>query len=259
MSLLATKIILENAMNKIDTGGLKVLLYDIETTPNLSYVWGQWEQNVIAHKEEGKLLCYAYKWLGEKKTYAVGLNTKKYHALVSSLHDLFSEADIIIAHNGDQFDIKMSNRFFLKEGLKPPHQYKTIDTKKLAKSKFKFNSNKLNDLGEYLELGKKINTGGFELWQGCMSGDRQSWKKMLAYNVQDVVLLEKVYLTLRPWCKHPNLNAMNGYNKCSVCQSNHVQHRGFGMNSSGKYQRFQCMSCGKWMHGTSEKTGTILK
>ena len=30
----------------------KVLFFDIETAPNLSYVWGQWQQDVIDHAQE---------------------------------------------------------------------------------------------------------------------------------------------------------------------------------------------------------------
>ena len=56
------------AVNKIDTGEFKILLFDIETTPHTSYTWGKYDQNVIAFKEYGDLLCYSYKWLGEESS-----------------------------------------------------------------------------------------------------------------------------------------------------------------------------------------------
>ena len=244
---------------KIDTGEFKILLLDIETKPHLGYVWQKYDQNVIAFKEYGSLLSYSYKWLGEDKVYAVGLNTKTPRQLIHSLYCLFNEAEIIIAHNGDSFDIKMANQYFIREGFNPPHTYKTIDTKKLAKEKFRFVSNKLDDLGDYLGLGRKVQTGGFELWLGCMKNEKASWKLMLDYNKQDVLLLEKVYMRLRPWCKHPNLNLNKGINKCPVCQSNKLQSRGFQFNATNKYHRYQCMECGKWSRGDVEKIGVIIK
>ena len=231
----------------------KILFIDIETAPHLSYVWEKWETNVIAFKEYGYLLCYAYKWLGDKKVTAVGgskMSTKK---LVESLYKLFNEAEIIVAHNGDSFDIKMANQYFIKEGFSPPHQYKTVDTKKLAKSKFRFVSNKLDDLGDYLGLGRKINTGGFELWQGCMNGNQKAWKKMLEYNRQDVALLEKVYNKLVPWCKHPIVHVLGS--GCRVCGGKSLQQRGWMYQDSGKSKRkkFSCNSCGRWSLGELQK------
>jgi hypothetical protein len=244
---------------KIDTGDLKVLLIDLETAPHLAYVWQKWETDVIDFKTYGYLLCYAYKWLGEKDIKSVGLNTNTYSQMVKSLHKLFDEADVIVAHNGDSFDIKMANQYFIELGLLPPSTYKTIDTKKLAKEKFRFVSNKLDDLGDYLGLGRKINTGGFELWKGCMKGDRQSWKKMLEYNRRDVELLEKVYLRLRPWCKHPNFNIKKGVNKCPVCQSSRLQSRGLQLNQTTRYKRYQCQDCGKWSRGEIDKVKIIIR
>jgi hypothetical protein len=79
----------------------KILIYDIETTPNLAYVWGKWQQDVIQFKQEWTLLSFSYKWLDEKKTIAVGQDNFTEEALVLRLHQLFSEADVLIAHNGD--------------------------------------------------------------------------------------------------------------------------------------------------------------
>src|SRR5690349_16138939 len=42
---------------------MKVYLVDIETTPNLGYTWGKWEQSVIEFRKEWELLSFAYKEL----------------------------------------------------------------------------------------------------------------------------------------------------------------------------------------------------
>jgi len=222
----------------------KILFIDLETSPNLGYIWEKYEQNVLSFVTERDLLCFAYKWEGEKAVKVHSLEECTIKELVGKLHKLFNEAEIIIAHNGDGFDIKMSNTFFIKNGFNPPSPYKTIDTLKIARSKFKFNSNKLNDLGEYLGLGRKVETGGFSLWLGCLKGDNKSWILMRKYNKQDVALLEKIYLKLRSW--GTNLPTVKIGMVCPACGSSNLQKRGWNIAKAYMTQRYQCISCGKW-------------
>lgn len=243
----------------------KILLFDIETSPNIGFTWGKWEQNVIEFVEDWHMLSFAYKWLDEKTTHVVSLPDFKLYSkdksndkeLVKELWKLFDEADAIIAHNGTKFDIKKSNTRFIQHGLTPPSPYKVIDTLTIAKKYFKFDSNKLDDLGKYLGVGRKIDTGGFELWKGCMSGDMLSWRRMCLYNKQDVILLEKIYLKMRNWItNHPNLSVLDGRNgTCNSCGSAKLQKRGFGIRGGGtKVQRMNCQSCGAWLQVTIIKT-----
>lgn len=244
----------------------KILIFDIETAPNLGYIWGMYEQNVIEFKNEWYMLSFTAKWLGEKpvtyalpdfKGYKPGSEDDK--ALVTKLWELFDEADIIVAHNGDEFDIKKSNARFTYHKLNPPTPYKTVDTKKVAKKYFSFNSNSLNNLGKHLGLGEKVETGGFKTWKGCMDGDKKAWDTMKKYNKQDVILLEKVYLRLLPWMtNHPNSGMFSlGREVCSNCSSTRLQSRGFAVTKTSKYRRVQCQDCGAW--GRESKSETIVK
>jgi hypothetical protein len=241
----------------------KILFYDIESAPNIGYSWGKWEQNIIDFTQESYMLCYSYAW-NDGKVKVVSLNDfdgYKPHstddkALTQSLWELFNEADIIIAHNGKQFDIKYSNGRFLKHGLTPPSSYQVVDTLLIARSKFKLNSNKLDDLGKVLSLGRKLETGGFALWLGCMRGDLPSWAKMKKYNKQDVVLLREVYYRLRAWMtNHPNLNALEGNTRpvCATCQSEHVQRKGTEIKNQSKVWRWKCMNCGANLYTTFKR------
>lgn len=224
-----------------------ILLFDIETFPNISYTWGKWEQNVIRFKKEWELASFAYKWLGDKKVNCLSRRTHTEKQLAEELLSLFNEADVVIAHNGDQFDIKKSRAKFIQFGLKPPSINKSIDTKKIAKSQFAFNSNSLNDLGETLGLGKKIDTGGFDLWLRCMKNEKAAWELMEKYNKQDVTLLEKIYFRFRSWMpSHPNLAVLEGRAGCAACPSTRIQYRGFTPTTQNKRRKFVCIDCGKW-------------
>lgn len=232
----------------------KILAFDIETAPNLGYVWGKYEQDILSYQQEGYMLCFSYRWLHEKTVKARALpdypSYKKYptndKALVQDLYDLFEQADIVIAHNGDAFDIKYANGRFLAHGLPPPRPYQTVDTLKIARQLFKLNSNKLDDLGNLLAVGRKVETGGFKLWLGCMAGDAKAWSKMVKYNKQDVDLLVAVYERLQGWKRgHPNRNTIDQTtNNCASCGHHKLWKLGEVVVNGGRKQRYRCQKCG---------------
>jgi hypothetical protein len=239
----------------------RVAIFDIETAPNLGYTWGKWEQNVISFKKDWFLLSFSMKWADEKKIYTYGLpdfrgykKDKTNDRLLSmKLWEMMNEADIIVAHNGNNFDIKKANSRFIYHGLTPPAPYKTVDTLLWARRNFKFDSNKLDDLGSYFKIGNKLKHTGFNLWLGCMEGDMKSWKLMKKYNEQDVRLLEKVYLRLRPWSNHPNMRIYDGKGGCPFCGSVKIQKRGLEYSLKYNTQKLTCTTCGKWFHGEKIK------
>ena len=202
------------------------------------------------------MLSFAWKWVGEKKVRGFCLpdypvykkNKADDSALTQELWNMMDAADIIVAHNGDKFDIKKTNARFLINGLTPPSPYKTVDTLKIARSSFGFDSNKLDDLARYLGIGKKLPHTGTNLWVSCMDGDPAAWKVMRKYNIHDVELLEPVYLRLRPWAKsHPNLNNYSREKiSCPTCQSVNTQKRGPDNSLKTVYQRMKCSDCGHW-------------
>lgn len=239
---------------------MKILFFDIETSPMLSYVWGL-RQEVTSTDfvvKDWYVLCWCAKWINSKKVMSSALPDFKGYKkdkendkeVVSALWKLLDEADVVIAHNGVRFDLKKIRSRFLHWGLKPPSPYKTIDTCLISRHKFGFTSNRLNDLGQYLGVGKKIDTGGFKLWVDCLAGDMEAWKKMVKYCKQDVVLLEKVYIKIRPYIKnHPNIGEYDENNKrivCPKCGSEDLIKNGIRYTARGKKQRYQCVKCGGW-------------
>lgn len=239
----------------------KILIFDIETAPSKGWFWQMWETNIIEVEEHGYMLSFSAKWFNEKNIYTYGLpdflGYKKKPSndkwLVNELSRLINEADIIVAHNGDRFDITTTNTRLVTHGLPPLPPVKTVDTLKVARSKFKFLSNKLDDLGNFLSVGRKTPHTGKHLWFGCMKGDVDSWKQMKKYNEQDVRLLERVYIKLLPWMtNHPNRNVYRDTNGCPKCGSNKVNKRGFAYTTTGRKQRFWCTNCGGWSVGKHE-------
>lgn len=243
----------------------RIILYDLETSRTQVEGYGnRWDFKVVKFTKQSELMCYSWKELGEKHVHFVSrYDFKTYHDFVKSLQALLDSADVTIAHNGGSFDDKMSNRFFVTEGLLPPKPRKTIDTKREAKRWFRFDSNSLDDLGYFLGLGRKESIGYAHLEDDYMSGNpsRQTVKLLKKYNDQDVKLLEAIYLRMLPFmASHPNLGDLNGVDGiCPKCGSDNLHKRGFNRKRSGVTQRYQCQSCGGWCSEASiKKKGRVV-
>ena len=104
----------------------KALVWDIETSPLLAAVWGlknDWLP-LDAILRDSFIICGAWKWLGAKKVYSCECDSEAVAAYwsgrteklpdrdaVSTLRNMVDEADFIIGHNGDKFDLRKLNGF----------------------------------------------------------------------------------------------------------------------------------------------------
>ena len=227
----------------------RVLLYDIEVSRDVveGYKNG-YDFHVVKTVRHQEMMCYAYKWLGESKIYYISRHDfKKYSDFIHSLWDLLNEADIAIAHNANGFDHKMANRFFIKEGFGPVSPYKSVDTLIVARANFRFQSNKLNDVCEYLGIGSKVKMGYADLEDDFMKNPTPKIERLMRkYNVQDVVLLEGLYLRLRPYIKnHPNMGQiLDQVGVCPKCGSPDLRTYGTAPRATGRVQTYICNTCG---------------
>lgn len=232
---------------------MKILLIDIETAPNIAYVWGLYNQNISLSQmiEASFVMCWAAKWLGDDKMY-FGSTRHGTKNMLKKVYKLLDEADAVVHYNGTKFDVPTLNKEFLMYGWPPPSSYQQIDLLKTARRQFKFPSNKLDYVAKALKVGGKTEHAGFKLWVECLQHNQEAWEKMEEYNKNDVVLLEKVYYKLLPWIKgHPNVGLYNDSISCPHCGSESLIKRGMYYTSTMKYQRYQCKDCGTWSRAKS--------
>jgi hypothetical protein len=254
------------------TNEAKILLLDIETAPAVVHTFGLYDINVGVNQivRDGYVLMWAAKWLGKKEVLWDSVSRhaapKDYDTIgereiAKSIWKLLDEADIVITHNGDDFDLRWLNAVFIKHHLPPVSTFKSVDTKKEAKKGGRFISNSLKWLLQKLDLGYKLDTGGFELWPRCMSGNKAAWNHMIKYCKNDVTSLERLYRRLRPYMKlHPNLGLFSkkGTRVCPNCSSTHIRKKGFFYTSVSRFQRWICLDCGKNIRDTHRDNGTTL-
>ena len=235
--------------------GPKILVFDVETSPLITYTWGLFDQNIGLEqiKNDWHLLSWAAKWLNEKEI----LYQDQRHArrisddkkLLKGLWELLDEADIVVTQNGNSFDIKKLNARFIINGMKPPASYQCIDTFRIAKRKFGFTSNKLQYLTDVLckkyKKLKHTKYPGFELWEQVLAGNLDAWEEMERYNKHDVLSLEELYLRVQPWAGGINFSLYRNENiaRCN-CGSKKFKKIGFNYTPAGKFQRYRCSRCG---------------
>lgn len=234
------------------TTSKKILLLDIETAPNIAYVWGLFDQN-ISHdqvKETSRILCWSAKWLGSSDVMFSSEWNDGQESMLMQMYELLAEADIVVHYYGSRFDIPVLNREFLKRRLPEPGAYAQIDLKILVARRFKFLSNKLAHVLQQLELGEKIKTD-FELWVGCMDGDPKAQAEMERYNRNDVTKLEDAYMVLRPWLSGnthaPRLAVTPEWpaHNCPVCESTKIAREGTVQPGIVyTYPKYRCDDCG---------------
>jgi RNase P subunit RPR2 len=230
----------------------KILLWDLETFPNLVTSWGLRVYGYLSPDnivQERTIICGSWKLLGKagiQSACVTAASPTDDRHVVEALHKAVTGVDAVIAHNGDSFDMRWLHARVAFHGLLPLPPVIQIDTKKIAKKKFNFNSNKLDYLAQYFKIGKKIKTE-FDLWKQCLAGDEKALAKMVRYNRHDIVILESVYNKLAPYVStRVNAQLFTQRSACPNCGSKNVQARGFSYTVAHKYQRLQCMSCGGW-------------
>jgi hypothetical protein len=240
---------------------MNILFLDLETSPNLGWVWALWQQDVGLSQIESttEVICFAAKWLGKSKVHFFSTHHDGKKRMVKEAHALLDEADAVVSYNGTRFDIPHLNREILQAGLRPPAPFKEIDLWSVVKRRFNFPSNKLAYVAPALGLEDKVKHEGFELWRRCLKGDQKAWATMKRYNVQDVRLLEQLYDVLLPWIpNHPSRRLYDNETKCPTCGSGDLQRRGQAFTKTSRYQRWVCKECGSWFRDTHRNKAVAL-
>lgn len=242
------------------TSKIKRLYFDIETSPCVGYFWRPGYnvsipyQNII---QESKIICISYKWGHEDEVHSLTWNKKQDDkSMLKKFVKVAHKADEIVAHNGDRFDLKWIKTRCLKHGIETIPRYYTLDTLKAARGHFNFNSNRLDYIAKFLDVGGKIETGGFDLWAEVMNGDKDALDKMVAYCENDVIILQKVFERLKNYVPHKTHSRVNTDNErfsCPECGSNDVHCNQTRTTAMGTIKRLlRCKSCRK-MYTVSNK------
>jgi len=233
--------------------GIKRLFWDLETSPNIGMFWRSGYKLAIPYDnilQERAIICVCYKWEGAKKVHSIEWDKGDDARLVKEFAPIMEEADELVAHNGDKFDLKWYNTRHLLHGLPPIPIAKTVDTLVIARRRFYFNSNRLNYIAQFLGLDSKHDTE-FGMWRDILLRNcPKAMKRMVSYCKKDVELLEQVYHKLAPYHNpKSHVGVMTGNEKwtCPHCGSPNVHCSKTKTTARGTIQRqMQCKDCGRY-------------
>lgn len=231
----------------------RVLYLDIETSPLEGWFWGIGHKVSLSYDnitKESKIICICWKWGGEKRIHYADWGTQKQddRSLLQKFVKVLRQADIVVGHNGDNFDLKIINTRLLYHRLPPAGKLPSEDTLKQLRRTFRLSSNRLDAVGRFLSLGRKLHTD-YKLWTAVVKHkDKTAFKHMLSYCAQDVRLLEHIHKTISPYVEH-KINAAVVLQRpriaCDACGSLNTKvhdYRAYGQTPS---QRRWCKDCGR--------------
>jgi hypothetical protein len=231
---------------------MRRLFWDIETSPNVVLSWNIGYNLSLQHDniiKERAIICTGYKWEDEDQVNVLQWDRNQNDkSMLVAFRKVADQADELVAHNGDRFDLKWLRTRCLFHGLPPLPDYKTVDTLKIAWQKFRLNNAKLDYIAKYLGIEGKSPTG-FGLWKRIvLDKDAAALKQMTDYCANDVRILQKVYERLRLWAKpkgHAGVAAGGEAWQCPHCGSTSVHKRKTRTTSGGAVQhQMQCHTCG---------------
>ena len=247
-------------MNKKAKTQRKRLFFDIETSPNIGLFFEAGYKKNIGYEsilKERAIICICYKWEDQTEVGFLHWDSKQSDKkMLEKFIQIANSADELVGHNGDNFDLKWIRTRCLFHKIDMFPSYTTIDTLKVSKSKFKFNSNKLDYIGQFLGIGKKIKTD-YSLWKEILlNNSSKHMALMIKYCQQDVKLLEKVYKKMSSHIApktHFGVIFKADRGDCPECGSDHLRLATTKITATGKKRlQYQCQTCHKY-HTKAEK------
>jgi hypothetical protein len=238
----------------------RVIIWDLETLPNLKEAMKVFARlsaypGLTMKATHNSIICFGYKELGDKRAKCVNAwdfperwskSVNDDYDVVKFAYDILINADCIITQNGKSFDWKFLQTRLMFHGFPTLPKIQHVDTKLLAKRNLYLFNNSLDTMGKFLCNDKKLENGGWDLWVDVMNREPKALAMMSKYCKQDVDLLEKVFVKLRPFMREmPNYNIFrrDAVACCPNCGSFDLRKDGVAYTKTGTMQRVFCKSC----------------
>ena len=251
----------------------KIVTLDIERIPGRARVKHRgltiegefWDLNGWKHtigrrihaddvQEWPRTICAAWKWYDQPGTvFAAEWEVGGYDGFMRAVWDVFNDADLIIGHNADRFDARHLMGGWAEMGLPAPSPYKVVDTLKIARGTFAYESNTLDALNKRLGIDAKTDKYDVQIARAAVNGDKEAQARIEDYNRGDIVASEALFDRLRPYAKGiPHLGMWTDDEMaCPSC--------GHSMTATGRtvhanvqrYEHLHCPNCGAHARGTT--------
>ena len=255
------------------TVNVNAVTLDIERLPGRHSTWhrGQtitgpfWDLNEIKAwtgkrihaddvKEWPRTICAAWKWYDQADTvFAAEWEVGGYDGFMRAVWEVFNEADLIIGHNADRFDARHLMGGWAEMGLPAPAPYKVVDTLKIARGTFAYESNTLDALNKRLGIDAKTDKYDSRVAKAAVAGDKEAQDRIRFYNMGDIAASEALFDRLRPYAKGiPHLGMWTDDElACPSCGSTMAATGKTVHANVQRYEHLTCPNCGSHARGTT--------
>ena len=191
--------------------------FDLETSFMQGYFFDIWQINIPMSQVTKQSHLLSASWaMNDDEPVGIRLTPEDVKTgndleVVVKLIEAINSCDVVVTFNGKKFDVKKLNTRALYWGLPPVVIPRHIDLMQDAKRLFKFPSNSMQNISQYLGEDGKISTGGSRLWQRCAEYDDyevcdSALQEMLDYNLQDINATRDLHKRFMGWSKNtPNI------------------------------------------------------
>lgn len=231
------------------------LIFDVEVSPCQGYFWRPgYGINVSASNVRvyGAVICLAYKFESEQKIHTLQWDDKQSdYKLLKEFVPIMQEADEIIGHNHQGFDVKWIRTRCLFHRLPCPPNFVMTDTWLQSKRYFRFPGNSLKAVARYLGLEGKLEPSP-GLWEKVVfDKNKKAMKELLAYCRRDVDQTAKVFQEFVPYTDPAPLHRGSSMQDCAHCGSSNTRWEKDRTSTAGiKKTQFRCQEPGCLKYGT---------
>jgi hypothetical protein len=173
-----------------------ILYIDLEVSKSKMYNYGLRVPSTYMNPDDlingYYIICWSASYVGSDTVWSECVTPKEARAwddsrILVRLRELMASADILAGHNVDRYDVRRANTRILLNNLEPVVEKKTLDTLKIARSKFAFESNRLDFISQRLGFRPKDDIRNDDWLKIVNTGDAKTLKKVAKYCKGDVV------------------------------------------------------------------------
>lgn len=238
---------------------LQVLYFDLETSPEEGYFWNRWGVNIAECQVKRYSHLLSSQWSfndGDVHSSCLTFDDIRGEDDLTAVVDIvqaINKADVIVTFNGKNFDLKYLKTRMMKHGLPPLKPVKHIDIFQIAKSQMRFPSKSMQNISKYLGYSILKHETKFELWERCLSEDKdvsdKAMLEMKEYAEQDIVVTRNLFKQFQGWSTGVNVGTIINHQqpenetlRCTKCGSDDISviEDGFAYTATSGFQLYRC-------------------
>jgi len=114
------------------------------------------------------------------------------YQIVKAVSDELRKHAIVVGHFSSGFDIPFLRAKMTKHGIEPLPQMFGVDSWRIARQNFRVSSRRLQNLASFFDLGEKEGVERGIWMEAAYNGGKEAMDKIVAHNIRDVEILEKL-------------------------------------------------------------------